>query len=107
MLYETAIVRRAALANAIPEPSRIDPVEMAASPSEAFERDISLARNCAHSGRIAAEQEEDEAMRRLCLRIAEDCDLIADMEINQDFPAVFGRSPVFESFAATREKHVV
>lgn len=107
MLYETALVRRAAVAKAIPEPSAIAPVEMAASPSEAFAADILLVTKCAELAQLAGEREDDEATRRLCLRIADDCSLIANMEVNQDFPAVFGRSPVFESFAATREKHVL
>jgi bacterioferritin (cytochrome b1) len=106
MLYGTALVRRGALVSAMPIPTSTNPVTMATSPSEAFNTDMLLAKRCADLGRIAAEEEDDEATGRLCLRIADDCDLIANMEMDQDFPAVFGRSPVFESFAATRERHV-
>jgi hypothetical protein len=63
-------------------------------------------KRCADLGRSAAEAGEDGVTRRLCLRIADDCDLIADMEMDQEFPAVFGRSPVFESFVATRDRHL-
>ena len=106
MLYGAALVRRGARVNAVPNPACINPVEMAASPSEAFDADIFLVKRCADLGRIAAEEENDEATGGLCLRIACDCDLIANMDMDQDFPAVFGRSPVFESFEATRERHV-
>lgn len=106
MLYGTALVKRGALKNAIPTPASIAPVQMATNPSEAFEADMRLVERCAASARIAADEEDDEAMGRLCLRIADSCDLIADMEMDQDFPAVFGRSPVFESFASTRERHL-
>ena len=41
-------------------------------------------------------------MGGLCLRIAHDCALIADIEITQAFPVEFGPSPVFESFAVRR-----
>ena len=54
----------------------------------------------------AATAHADEAMARLCVRIADDCELIANMEMDEEFPAVFGRSPVFESFATTRERHL-
>jgi bacterioferritin (cytochrome b1) len=106
MLYGTAIVRRGALMNALPTPASSSPVEMAASPSDAFDADMVLVKRCADLARTAAEEEDDEATSRLCLRVADDCDLIANMEMDQDFPAVFGRSPVFESFAATRDRHL-
>ena len=106
MLYGTALVRRGALSGKVPVPGPIPMAVMAKSPSVAFDADMVLVRQCAALGRDAAGAEQDEAMSRLCHRIADDCDLIAAMEIDQEFPAVFGRSPVFESFAATRDKHL-
>jgi hypothetical protein len=79
---------------------------MVAVPNDAFEADMSLVRCCANLGRGAAETEASEPLRRVCSRVAEDCDLIAGMRMTDDFPAVFGRSPVFESFAATCERHL-
>jgi len=106
MLYGTAVVRCGALLDAIPTPASIPSVQMAESASEAFDADMMLVRRCADLGRDAAEADGDDATRRTCLRIVDDCDLVADMKMDQDFPAVFGRSPVFESFAATRERHL-
>lgn len=106
MLYGTALVRRGAAAHIIPSPARIPAVRMAATPNDAFEADMSLVRRCAHLGRGAAEADVCEPLRRVCSRIVDDCDLIAGMRMTDDFPAVFGRSPVFESFAATCERHL-
>ncbi|MCU9838458.1 hypothetical protein OEZ49_11830 [Ruegeria sp. WL0004] len=68
--------------------------------------DISLVTTCMDLGRRAAEAQADDATARLCVRIANDCQLISDMKMDQTFPAQFGRSQVFESFAATRERHL-
>lgn len=106
MLYGTALIRRRALMNSVPTPASIPPVQMAANPSDAFDADMVLVKRCADLARIAAKKEGDEGTSHLYLRVADDCDLIANMEMDQDFPAVFGRSPVFENFAATRERHL-
>lgn len=106
MLYGTSLVRRGVLINAIPTPATIPSVRMAANLSEAFETDILLVRRCAELGRHAAEAEENNATQRLCNRIVDDCNLIAAMDKDDEFPAAFGRSPVFESFAETRERHL-
>lgn len=106
MLYGTALVRLAAPSHALSTPSLIPAVRMAERPEDAFHDDIALTNRCAELGRAAAEAERNGTMRSLCLRIADDCDLIATMTKGQEFPAVFGRSPVFESFAATRERHL-
>jgi bacterioferritin (cytochrome b1) len=106
MLYGTALVRRGALNNIIPTPGPIPAVRMAKHPSEAFDADMALVRQCSVLGRDAASAEEDEETARICHRIADDCNLIADMKMDEKFPAVFGRSPAFESFATTRERHL-
>ena len=106
MLYGTALVRRGAASNTVPTPARIPAVRIAATPNDAFEADMSLVRRCANLGRGAAEAEASESMQRVCIRIVGDCDLIAGMRMTDDFPAVFGRSSVFESFAATCEQHL-
>lgn len=104
MLYVTALVRRGAAMKAVPTPAPVSPVRMAAGPAEAFDADIFSVGRCAALARRAAEDADDDASAGLSRRIADDCDLIAGMEPDQDFAATFGRSPVFESFAATRDK---
>jgi hypothetical protein len=106
MLYGAALVRRGAQSGKVPTPGPIPEARMAATPSKAFHADIELVIHCASLGRGAAGAAPDEAMARLCNRVADDCHLIAGMEMDRDFPAEFGRSPVFESFAATRAKHL-
>ena len=106
MLYGTALVRLGALADLVPTPSAVPAVRMAASPSAAFQADILLTRQCAELARSAAADAADQETHELCLRIAGECDLIAGMKTGQAFPATFGRSPVFESFAATRERYL-
>jgi bacterioferritin (cytochrome b1) len=108
MLYGTALVKRGAAKNHVPTPATIPGVRMAASQSEVLAADIALVKRCASLAREAAKAEtaENAAMGRLCIRIADDCDLIADMNLGEDFPAVFGRSPAFESFATTRDRHL-
>ena len=73
---------------------------------DAFLSDMALTRRCAEFGRKVAAEADNEEMRRTCLRISEDCDLILSMKAEGEFPATFGRSPVFESFSTTREKHL-
>ena len=106
MLYGTALVRRGALMDALPTPGTIVSVEMQEDLQDAFHSDRHLVQQCARLARAAANDEKDEATRRICLRIADDCSLIENMKIDGDFPAIFGRSKVFESFAATRERHL-
>lgn len=106
MLYGTALVKRAALSNWLPTPSAAPEVLMTYDTTDAFHADMTFVRRCADLGRTAADQEDDGAMRRMCERISEDCDLILGMEPAGEFPAVFGRSPVFDSFARTRERHL-
>lgn len=106
MLYGTAIVRHGASQGRVPTPATIPAVGMATSAEDAFDRDISLVTTCMDLGRRAAEAQADDATARLCVRIANDCQLISDMKMDQTFPAQFGRSQVFESFAATRERHL-
>jgi bacterioferritin (cytochrome b1) len=108
MLYGAALVKRGAAKNRVPIPATIPGVRMAANQSEAHAADTELVKLCASVARHAAETEaaDDAAMGRLCVRIADDCDLIADMKLGEDFPAVFGRSPAFESFATTRDRHL-
>jgi len=104
MLYGTAIVRRGALEGQVPGPKGAPAVEMAEGAEAAFDADMALLRQCAEAGRRAAGAEGDTAMGRICLRIAEDCELIPGMERNGAFPGTFGRDPVFEDFAASRAR---
>jgi bacterioferritin (cytochrome b1) len=106
MLYGTAIIKRAALSGDMPAPAVSPAVQMQEDRTTAFEADMALVQSCADIGRKAADASGDTAMRRVCSKIAEDCDIILDMEPDGEFPATFGRSPVFESFSATREKHL-
>ena len=106
MLYGTALIKHCALAGFVPTPAVIPAVAQTTNPEDAFMAEILLVRQCAEHGREAAQENTDDIMTRLCIWIAEDCDLIAEMEVDGEFPAEFGRSPVFESFAATREKHL-
>jgi bacterioferritin (cytochrome b1) len=103
MLYATAIVKRGALAGAVPGPGAVATVTMAEDPAAAFAADKRQAAACAALAHRAAAA-NDGAMGRLCRRIAEDCDPLAVMVRGAAFPAVFGRSPAFESFGATRER---
>ncbi|MDU8946369.1 hypothetical protein [Ovoidimarina sediminis] len=106
MLYGTALIKRAAYDGWMPAPSVSPEVLMPYTPEEAFGLDMILVRRCAEMGQEAAKKSGDDAISRICLRISEDCDLMLDMQADGEFPAVFGRSPVFESFAATLEKHL-
>ena len=106
MLYGTAIVKRAAHDGWMPIPSASPEVLMAYVAKDSFEADMTLVRRCAEMGQAAADSDSDDAMSRTCLRISEDCGLILTMEADGEFPAVFGRSPVFESFGATLDRHL-
>ncbi|MDU8946618.1 hypothetical protein [Ovoidimarina sediminis] len=106
MLYGTAIVKRATHDGWMPVPSTSPEVQMAYAPEEAFEADLAMARRCEEMGQEAAEKSGNDAMGRTCLRISEDCGLILNMETDGEFPAVLGRSPVFESFSATLERQL-
>ncbi len=106
MLYGAALIKRGALMNALPTPARIPSVRMGGDLESAFLSDRILAQRCIELGRSAARAEREETIQRLCLRIADDCDLIANMEIGGNFPATFGRSSAFESFGATRDRHL-
>lgn len=106
MLYAAALVRRGTQSETVLTPGPIPATRMAETPSEAFHNDLELVKRCASLGRDAAGAGPNEVVAWLCNRVADDCDLIAGMEMNRDFPAEFGRSPVFESFEATRAKHL-
>lgn len=106
MLYGTALVKRGALNGSILTPSRIPSVQMNEDLNDAFQSDLVLVRNCAKLGRASASAEGDKAVKRTCLRIADDCDLISGMSVDGKFPATFGYSKVFDSFAATLERHL-
>ena len=106
MLYGTALVKRAAHDSWLPTPSTCPEVLMTYDAQDAFLSDMALTRRCAELGRKVAAEADNEEMRRTCLRISEDCDLILSMKAEGEFPATFGRSPVFESFSTTREKHL-
>lgn len=107
MLYGTALIKRGALIGALPSPAQIASVRMDEDLEGAFHSDRSLIQQCAELGRAAASDEKDEATQRICLRIANDCDLIAGMKIGGNFTAVFGRSKAFESFGDTRARHLI
>jgi hypothetical protein len=107
MLYGAAIVRRHALADEVPIPTDIPASEIADRPTDAIDLDRALASDCAMLARVAAEESKEDGMERLCIRIAEDCELIANMRRDADFPAILGRSPKFESFGQTRQKHLI
>ena len=106
MLYGTALVKRGALNGSIPKPACIPGVQMERDLDNAFQSDVVLVQNCARLGRAAANCESDKAVKRICLRIADDCDLISTMSVDGQFPASLGYSKVFDSFAATLERHV-
>lgn len=108
MLYGTALIRRGAAKDRVPVPAHIPGVRMAANASEGLADDLVLVKQCADLGRAAAEVEarQDAAMGRLCIRIADDCELISDMKPDREFLAIFGRSPAFESFGTTRDRHL-
>ena len=106
MLYGTALVKRAALAGNMPAPSTSPGMKMQNNLDSAFQADMALVQRCAEIGRTSANALGGNAIGRVCVRIADDCDLILGMEPSGEFPATFGRSPVFESFSATREKHL-
>ena len=107
MLYATALVKRGALNGHVPTPATVPPVKMSNTPALAFSADLELAGKCSSLARLAAQDVSDDAAGRICIRIADDCDLISKMQIKDDFPAKFGRSKVFESFSGTCAKHLV
>ena len=105
MLYATALVKRGAITSRVPTPAPCPAIEMAQTADGVHNSDMDLVRRCTEAGRAAATFEKDSAMRRLCMRIVEDCELVLNRGKEEAFPAVFGRSPVFESFGATLSKH--
>lgn len=104
MIYGRALVERGARNGVMPMPSALPRVAMERTEAAAFDAEIALTQRCAALGRRAAEQREDGAERRLIDRIVEDCRLTCDRRWGDAFPARFGRSPVFESFAASCER---
>lgn len=104
MLYAAAIVRRTALERWIPVPAPVPQITLSPSGDDAFDRDIALVGKCVIAARSAAERQEDGAMRRLYIRISDDCSRICAMKPGSEFPAELGKSPVFASFAATRNR---
>ncbi len=106
MLHATAIIDHCAAHDFMPAPLQIPVLRLADSPAEAAASDRMLVASCAESGMVAADDLVDEEIHRLCRQIVEDCELIMERDKGQDFPAVFGRSPAFDSFSATRNRHL-
>jgi bacterioferritin (cytochrome b1) len=107
MLYATALVRQGASTHGLPAPGDVPAVRMGQNTPEAFALDMHAVAECADVALQAIEAAPDNATSSICERIAEACGSISNMEMGGEFPETFGRSPVFDSFAATRERHLV
>lgn len=104
MLYATALVRRTAQTCGMPKRILIPALAFSATAPDAFQLDLELVRQCGDAARLVAEQGEDEALSKLCLKIVEDCERIAGMKRGQKFPAKLGKSAAFSNFAQSRER---
>ena len=106
MIYATALVKQGVATGTVPQPGPVPPIVVAETCQAAIEADRQAAGRVIAAARRGAAALGDAKMARLCRRIAEDCTPLAEAFPDEAFPASFGSSPVFESFAETRERHL-
>lgn len=101
MMHLTAIVHHFAVQGSLPRPGLCPQPVIGTDPASAAEADRRMASNCAREAAAAAEACSHEKLAKLCRKIADYCDSLAQWQSGQEHPATGNIPAAFKSFEAT------